>query len=611
MKEVTGPIIATSLVLVAVFGPTMLLPGITGRMFGQFGTTLVIAVMISTINAMTLSPALAATFLRHRAGQPNIVIRGFNAVFDRVRNGYTSLVEWLTSHLLVGMAIIAALFVSLVFLFRLVPTSFIPDEDKGYFIVDVQLPPAASLSRTVAAMDGITERLLEDANMENVLSVNGYSILNAALQSNAGMVIAKLKPWSERAGPGQDQLTLQRRYQQEFAGYPDLQAIVFSAPAIPGLGTVAGFSFVLEDTVGRNPDEFAEVVDGLIGTAMQQPEIMRAFSSFRAGSPQINLEIDRIRAKSLGVSLSDLFVVLQTQLGGYYVNDFNLFGRSFKVMVQADAEFRQDEGDLNRLYVQSVTGDQVPLSAIVTATPSRGPDILYRYNMYDSATITGIPNVPAGYSSGAAMTAMEATAGANLPDGFRYDWTASSYEERKSGNAAPLALGLSLVFTFLFLAALYESFLTPLAIILAVPLAVIGALIALLVGGEPLSLYGQIGLVMLVGLSAKTAILIVEYSKALRERDGLELGEAATKAARLRFRAVLMTSLSFVAGVFPLVIASGAGAASRVSLGLAVFGGTIMASIIGTIFVPVFFRAVQGFRERVHGGKTSFPDHAA
>jgi len=608
MQEVSGAIIATSLVLVAVFGPTMLLPGITGRMFGQFGTTLVVAVLISTVNAMTLSPALAATVLRPRQGKPNPLIRGFNAVFESLRRGYVALVGWLASHLVVSAALIVGLFASLVLLFRLVPTSFIPEEDKGFFLVDVQLPPAASLLRTEETMERIVARLMEDPNIENVVSVNGFSIINVALQSNAGMVIAKLKPWSERSEPEQHQLYLQQKYQREFATYPDAQALVFGAPAIPGLGAIAGISFVVEDTLGRPPDDLAATTQGLIQAAMQQPEIARGFTPFRSGSPQIFLEIDRVRAKSLGVSLTDVFAVLQTQLGGYYVNDFNLFGETFKVMAQADAEFRQDENALRRLYVRSASGEQVPISAIVTTEPTRGPDILYRYNMYNSATITGIP--ADGYSSGAAMNAMESAAAGSLPEGYRYDWTASSYEERKSGNAAPIALGLSLVFTFLFLAALYESFLTPFAIVLTVPLAMIGALLALLLRGEPLSLYGQIGLVMLIGLSAKAAILIVEYSKALRERDGLELNEATSNAAGIRFRAVMMTGLSFVVGVIPLIIASGAGAASRISLGLAVFGGTIAAALLGTLLAPIFFRMIQGLREKVHRGPTRYPGEA-
>ncbi len=607
MEEVAGPIVATSLVLAAVFGPATLLPGITGRMLSEFGITLVVAVLISMINAMTLSPALAASIMK-TGGKPNFVIRGFNVVFEAITSGYVKIVDGLTRHLVVSVALVIALFSGLWFLFGNTPTSFIPEEDKGFFIVDVQLPQAAALQRTEAVMDTVTETLKADPAIDDVISVNGYSLLNTALQSNAGMVIAKLLPWEERTDPDQHQAALQAKYQAEFNQMPEARALVFGAPAIPGLGAIAGFSFALEDTQGRSADELASALEQLMAAANERPEIARAFSTFNAGAPQIHLEIDRVRAKTLGVPISEIFLTLQTQLGGYYVNDFNLFGQTYKVMVQADARYRQNEADLAALYVRNARRELVPLSALVRPVPSRGADVLYRYNTYNSATITGIPNVAGGFSSGNAMDAMEAVADETMPTGYRFEWTDSSFEERKSGNAVPIALALSLVFTFLFLAALYESFLTPFAIILSVPIALVGALVALWIGGLPLSLYGQIGLLLLIGLAAKTAILIVEFAKSLREREGLELNEATLKAARLRFRPVMMTGLSFVAGVFPLVIASGAGAASRVSLGLAVFGGTIMAAVGGTLLVPVFFRIIQGLRERIHGGVTAPPE---
>jgi hydrophobe/amphiphile efflux-1 (HAE1) family protein len=602
MTEVAAPIIATSLVLVAVFGPATLLPGITGRMFSEFGLTLVVAVLISSVNAMTLSPALAASIMKV-GGKPNFLIRGFNAFFDAVTRGYTALVGWLARNALISILLIAGLFASLYFLFINTPTSFIPDEDKGFFIVDVQLPQSASLNRTELVMDEIVETLMAEPAIENVISVNGYSLLNTALQSNAGMVIAKLLPWGERPDPDQSQAALQAKYQALFNEMPQAQALVFGAPAIPGLGTVAGFSFVLEDTQGRTADELESALGQVLPAANGRPEIARAFSTFNAGAPQINLEIDRLRAKTLGVPINDIFLTLQTQLGGLYVNDFNLFGQTYKVMVQADAPYRQRETDLANIYVRNTGGELVPLSALVTTAPSRGADVLYRYNTYNSATITGIPNAPAGFSSANAMDAMEEVAAEAMPPGYRYEWTDSSFEERKSGNAVPIALALSLVFTFLFLAALYESFLTPFAIILSVPIALIGAFLATWLGGIPLSLYGQIGLLLLIGLAAKTAILIVEFAKKLREVDGLDLQEATVTAAKLRFRPVMMTGLSFVAGVFPLIIATGAGAASRVSLGLAVFGGTLMSAVAGTLLVPVFFKLIQRGREAMRGGQ--------
>ena len=608
MKEVAAPIFATSTVLVAVFGPTMLLPGITGQMFSQFGATLVISVLISMINALSLSPALCSLLLKSGHHKQNVMIRGFNWGFGHVSRGYTALVGWMAAHLLLSGALIVGLFAGLVYLFSIVPGSFIPEEDKGFFLVDVQLPAAASLNRTGQYMDDLYRILEGDPAIETVLSVNGYSILNTALQSNAGMIIVKLKDWGERKDPSQHQFALQKKYQGLFNQLQGGRTLVFGAPAIPGLGAVAGFSYVLQDTQSRGAEQMSQMLGATLATANQRPEITRAFSTFRADYPQIWLEIDRVRAKTLGVAVSDIFLTLQTNLGGFYVNDFNLFGKTYRVMVQADSQYRQTEQDLRNLYVANKQGDMVSMGALVKALPVQGADVLYRYNTYDSATINGAPNGAGGYSSGDAMQAMEDLSAQVLSPGFKYDWTDSSFEERKSGNMAPIALGMSLLFTYLFLVALYESFMTPFAIILSVPVAMIGALGGLLIMGEPLSLYGQIGMVLLVGMASKTAILIVEFAKSLREVEGMELHKATVEAARLRFRPVMMTALAFVVGVFPLVIASGAGAASRISLGLSIFGGTIMASVGGTLLVPIFFKMVQSLREKAHGGKTDAPE---
>ncbi|WP_134679744.1 efflux RND transporter permease subunit [Paracoccus ravus] len=607
MKEVAAPIIATSLVLAAVFGPTMLLPGMTGRMFSEFGTTLVVAVLISMVNAMTLSPALAAILMKE-GGRPNIVIRGFNWGFERLTNGYVALVSWLGRHVLISLALIVGLLASLYVLFTTVPQSFVPNEDQGYFIVDVTLPAAASLNRTELVMDQIIEALQEDEAVENVISVNGFSVLNNTLQSNTGFAIAKLKPWEERKSPEMLQSAVQQRYQARFQGFTEANILVFNAPPIPGLGAMAGFSFVLEDTQGRSADEMAEIATSFSAAASARPEILRAFSTFSPGAPQFALEVDRIRAKTLGVAVSDVYTALSALFGQAYINDFTLFGQSYQVYLQADAPYRQKETDLNRLTVKNSRGEMVPLNTLVQATDGRGPELLNRYNTYSSVTIQGVPNAAAGFSTGDAMTALEEVAAQTLPMGMRYEWTGSSLEERKSGNAVPIALALSLVFTLLFLTALYESFLTPFAIILSVPVAMIGAFAALLIAGQPISLYGQIGLLLLLGLAAKTAILIVEFGKSLREQEKMGVQEAMATAARLRFRPVMMTSVAFIAGVFPLIIASGAGAASRVSLGLAVFGGTIMMAVIGTLFVPIFFRLVQALREIIHRGPTKAPE---
>jgi len=607
MKQVAAPIVATSLVLVAVFGPTLLLPGITGQMFEQFGVTLVVSVAISAINALSLSPALCVLLMKPGEHRPNLLIRGFNHGFNFLSRGYTLVVAWMASHLLVSGALITGLFGLLYLLSNAVPGSFVPNEDKGFFIIDVQLPAAASINRTEGIIDSIHGILEGDPAIDNVLAVNGYSLLNTALQSNAGMVIVKLKPWSERKDPQQHQFALQRKYQAALNKLTGARSLVFSAPAIPGLGALAGFSYVLEDTQSRGAEAMSEMAGALLPVTNQQEEIARAFTTFRADYPQIWLEVDRTKAKTLGVSIDNLFLTLQTQMGGLYVNDFNLYGKTYRVIVQAEAPFRQKESDLASIYVENKSGEQVALSAMVSTRIIQGADVLYRHNTYDSLVINGQPNAGGGYSSGQAMDAMEALSRTELAPGYKFEWTDSSLEERKSGNMAPIALGLSLVFTFLFLAALYESFLTPLAIILSVPVAMIGALTALYIAGQPLSLYGQIGIVLLVGLAAKVAILIVEFAKSLREKEQMGLQEATVEAARLRFRPVCMTTFSFVAGVFPLVIASGAGAESRVSLGLAIFGGTLMVAIGGTLLVPIFFKLVQVLREFVHRGPTQAP----
>ncbi|WP_193210699.1 efflux RND transporter permease subunit [Luteolibacter marinus] len=600
MKEVTGPIVGATLVLAAVFIPTTLLPGMTGRLFGQFGITLVVAVLISMINAMTLSPALSSLILKPptEGHKPNPLIRAFNAVFGRITGAYTALVGLLSRRLAVGLLCIVGFVALLVWLIPRLPQSFIPAEDKGFFIVSVSLPPGSSMNRTEKVLDQVGDLMKDDPVFTDVLTINGVSALQGGLFPNSGTIIAVLKPWDERKDPAEHQDAVIARYTARFAEMPEFNALIFGAPAMPGMGAVAGASFVLQDTQARGPDDLFAALQTMLQQTNASPTVARAFSTFNPGTPQIELEIDRVKAKTLGVSLSDVFLNLQTQLGGLYVNDFNLFGQTFRVMLQADAPFRQDEQALGRLHATNAMGEEVPLSAFITLKHGRGPEQLQRYNTYDSASISAVPKP--GSSTGEVMAVME-EAIHELPPGYKFEWTDSSYEEKKSGNLAPIALGLALVFTYLFLAALYESFLTPVAVLMSVPFIVLGATLGLFLTGEPLSLYGQIALVLLLGLAAKTAILVVEFAKKLREEDGLSLTDATLKAAQLRFRPVMMTVVAFIVGVFPLVIATGAGAAGRRSLGIAIFSGTLVFAFLGTLFVPVLFRLVQGLRERLHG----------
>ena len=593
MQEVTGPVIATTLVLLAVFVPVGFMPGITGTLYQQFSVTISVAVIISSINALTLSPALCVSLLGRGSGGAIRWLQPVERLITLSTRGYSALVTRLIRRgLLVAVALVALL-VGGVGLFKSVPSAFVPAEDQGFLFVDVQLPDAASLERTDAVLEKVTNIVRQDPTVTDFISVSGFSLLGGTGPNN-GLGIAILKDWEERTTP---ELGLAQTVPRLYSGLwavNEAQVMVFNPPPIPGLGTSSGFDFRLRDEQNREVGNLAQVMNGLIFEANQREELSRVYSTYRANIPQYLLEVDRNKAKALGVQLSDIFTTLQTQFGSLYVNDFTRFGKNYRVLLQAEGEFRQRPEDLSNYYVRNRDGDMMPLTTLASLKPVLGPSSIQHFNLVRSVTISG--EAAPGFASGDAIHAMEALA-ERLPQGYEFSWAGQSLQEIQAGNLAAIIFLLAIVFVYLFLVAQYESWTLPVAVIGAVPMAMFGAMGGLWLTGLASDIYAQVGLVLLIGLSTKTAILIVEFAMQLRQ-GGLSAEEAAKKAAVMRFRAVLMTALSFVLGVLPLVFASGAGAASRVSLGITVLSGMVMATILGTLLVPIFYKWIQTLRDR-------------
>ncbi|MGA7678541.1 MAG: multidrug efflux RND transporter permease subunit [Pseudolabrys sp.] len=595
MKEVTGPIIATTAVLMAVFVPVAFIPGVAGRLYNQFALTVAISVGISAFNSLTLSPALSAAFLRHRGEVRFAPFRWFNSGFSWLSHAYAEsvrvLIRWRVAMLtLFVLAVGATYLVSL-----RIPSTFLPVEDQGYFFVVVQLPDGASLERTDAVAKQVRDILKSTPGVDIVGSISGLNFLTQAAQSNSAVEFAILKPWDQRT-PEQGASNIVASVRPKLLGLPGAIALSFDPPSIPGLGTTGGFEFQVEDLTGRGSVALNDVTQALIAEARKQPELnpQQLFTSFSTSTPQFNYDLDRNKAKLLGLKLPDVFNTLQIYLGSLYVNDFNLFGRTFRVTLQADKDARATPSDLSRLYVRNATGGMVPLSTLGTLRAIAGPETVPHYNNYASALING--GAAPGYSSGQAVAAMERAAAAALPRDFAFEWTGITFQELKAGSIATIVFALAIVFVFLILAAQYESWSMPFMVLLAVPLALFGAMLALWLRGRQIDVYSQIGFVMLIGLAAKNAILIVEFAKRRRE-DGLGIVEAAMMAARLRLRPILMTAFAFILGVVPLMFATGAGAASRQSIGTTVFGGMLAATILTLAFVPVFYALIEQLRE--------------
>jgi hydrophobe/amphiphile efflux-1 (HAE1) family protein len=587
----------------AVFVPVAFIPGVTGRLYNQFALTVAISVGISAFNSLTLSPALSAAFLRHRPPPDFAPFRWFNRGFDRLSHSYANTVRRLIQLRWLILTLFVVVLGATYWLSQRIPSSFLPVEDQGYFFVVIQLPDGASLQRTDAVAEKVRDVLQSTPGVDIVGSISGLNFLTNAAQSNSAVEFAILKPWDERPpAQGASQLVASLRY--KLLAIPEAFVLSFDPPSIPGLGTTGGFEFQVEDLTGRGSFALNDATQALIAEARKQPELnpQQLFTSFSTSTPQFKYDLDRTKAKLLGLNIPDVFNTLQIFLGSLYVNDFNLFGRTFRVTLQADQQSRAAAADLARLYVRNAGGNMVPLSTLGLLKPIVGPETVPHYNNYASALVNGGP--APGFSSGQAVTAMERAAAIALPRDFAFEWTGITYQELKAGSIATVVFTLAIVFVFLILAAQYESWTMPFMVLFAVPLALFGAFLALFIRGMQTDVYSQIGLVMLIGLSAKNAILIVEFAKR-RRHEGLSVIDAAMEAARLRLRPILMTAFAFILGVVPLMVAHGAGAASRQSIGTTVFGGMLAATLLTLLFVPVFYAVIEDLRERGHAQETA------
>lgn len=595
MSEVIGPVIGITLVLMAVFLPTAFLGGITGQLYRQFALTIAATAVISAINAVTLKPVQCAAYLRPSPERRNAFYRGFNAMYDRVETAYTGVIRLAVRQTFVMMLLFAGLVVLTGWWFARLPTGFLPSEDQGYAIVGVQLPDAASQVRTRAVVDKVSAIFKETPGVATWFMIGGNSILDGAVASNAASFYLTYEPFEKRTGnSAKSQEAILGHVLAEFRQIREAMVFAFPPPAIRGLGVAGGFQLQLEDRGGGSLEELQQIADEMIRDGNAQSGLTALKTTFRSSVPMVYADVDRVKVKSLDVPLDSVFGTLQASLGSAYVNDFNKFGRTYQVRVQADQRFRQSAEDIRRLEVRDRQGSMVPLGTLIKVEEELGPQLIPRYNLYPSASITG--EAAPGFSSGQALKLMEQMAATKLPATMGYEWTGMSFQEKKVGSQAIYVFALAVLMVYLVLAAQYESWTMPAAVILVVPLALLGTVAAVSIRGMDNNIYTQIGIVLIIALASKNAILIVEFARELRAQ-GRPILEAGVEASRLRFRPILMTSFSFILGILPLVRARGAGAASRQALGTAVFGGMIAATVLAVFFVPVFYVVLQRLSE--------------
>ncbi len=606
MKEVSGPVIAIALVLTAVFVPVAFISGISGQLYQQFAITIAVSVMFSAVNALTLSPALASLLLKPKGGKRSFLqpfYDWFNRIFDRFTGGYMTITGILARKLLRSAVLVGIVAALAVVIAGRIPGGFIPDEDNGYFLAALQLPDASSLERTDAAAKRVEAILMKNPAVAFTTTVSGYSMLSGAYASNTGFFFVSLKPWEERKSKEERVFEVMRSLNAQFAReIPEATAFAFGPPPIPGLGTGSGFSFMLQDRSGGDPEYLAENLGKFLAAARKRPEIGMANSVFRAAVPQIFANVDRDKVLKVGVPLTDVLSTMGSYLGGNYINDFNRFGRVYKVFLQAEPEYRTKVEDLGLFYVRGPKGDMIPLDTLLSTSPTSGPEFTNRFNLYRSAEVTGVP--AAGYSSAQAMAALEAVSAEVLPKDMGYQWSNVSYQEKRAEGTAAIVFVFAMIMVFLILAAQYESWSLPMSVLLGTPFAAFGAFLGLWLArfasdSYVNNIFAQIGLIMLVGLAAKNAILIVEFAK-MNVEKGMAPLEAALDAAKLRLRPILMTAFAFILGVLPLVRAAGAGAESRKVMGMAVFAGMLVATFLAVFLVPALFVMIEKMGGKKH-----------